>query len=89
LGGGLKHEGVDELLILKSQWAKQCGQGEDPVVIANRKQIVTLLFEPEFALAAVAIRAVAVSAAVGRPMEVGAGVALDERPAQLTRVTAA
>lgn len=88
VGCRVKEQGVEELLVLKEERAKDRWNGEDPVVIANGKEIGVLLLKPDFALAVMTVGAMTIAATVGSPLKVGAGPTLDERPAELASMTA-
>ena len=89
VGCGVKKQGVEKLLVLKEEGSKDRRNGEDPVVVANGQEVGVLPLKPDFALAVMTVRTMAIAATVGSPLQVRAGVTLDQAPAEFAGVTAA
>jgi len=64
LGGGFEQEVVDHGLVLISDIADRCRQGEHNMVVIYRQQVRLAVFQPAPGSAALALRTVAVAAGV-------------------------
>src|SRR5208282_1560097 len=88
LGAGAKQEVIEDLLVLQRQWGELVRQSEDNMDVGDRQKFTLPSQDPLVASAALALWAMAITAAVVRGGAIATARALIAMPAESRRAAA-